>query len=135
MSKIQIFIKTLDGKTRKYDATAVTTVKDIFLMIEEKEGVSSDQIWLSYQGKPLTTISSKKSGSEVENQNEEMTLADFGIIEKATILANKRMVGGGKIDCLSSAGFILQSVDMSKLGGLSKEISLPLEEALRSGAL
>ena len=133
--KIQIFIKTLDGKTRKYNVSLVTTVKDIFLMIAEKEGVQSNQIWLTCDGKPLTSSSRLTIGTEEEKQNEALTVVDLGITEGTTLFANQRTKGGVEVDCLSSSGSILNSVNKSKLGGFSKEISTPLETTLRSEAL
>lgn len=67
---MQIFIKTLDGRSKTYDVTDDTKIKKIKEMIAETEGIPEKQQRLVYSGKPL---------------EDEQTLSDYNIGPNATI--------------------------------------------------
>jgi ubiquitin len=51
---MQIFVKTLTGKTVTLDVTANTSVKEIREKIQDKEGISPDQQRIIYAGRQIT---------------------------------------------------------------------------------
>jgi hypothetical protein len=50
---MQLFVKTLTGKTNTYDVEASTSIEAIKQMIADKEGVPIDQQRLVWSGKEL----------------------------------------------------------------------------------
>jgi len=77
---MQLFVKTLDGKTLTVDAEEEDTIEDIKNRIMEKEGVPTDQQRLIFGGKQL------------EGQK---TLADYDVQEDSTFHMVLRLRGGG----------------------------------------
>eukprot|EP00617_Octactis_speculum_P004996 CAMPEP_0185791254 /NCGR_PEP_ID=MMETSP1174-20130828/158269_1 /TAXON_ID=35687 /ORGANISM="Dictyocha speculum, Strain CCMP1381" /LENGTH=123 /DNA_ID=CAMNT_0028486179 /DNA_START=431 /DNA_END=802 /DNA_ORIENTATION=- len=76
---MQLFVKTLDGKTVTVDAEEEDTIEDIKNRIMEKEGVPTDQQRLIFGGKQL------------EGQK---TLADYDVKEDSTFHMVLRLRGG-----------------------------------------
>ena len=76
---MQLFVKTLDGKTLTVDAEEEDTIEDIKNRIMEKEGVPTDQQRLIFGGKQL------------EGQK---TLADYDVQEDSTFHMVLRLRGG-----------------------------------------
>lgn len=79
MTDMQIFVKTLAGKTTTLQCNASNSVLDLKKMLAEKEGVAVNEQRLIYEGKQL---------------DDNDTLSTRGVPNMATLHLVLRLLGG-----------------------------------------